>query len=276
MVQILYGQSPTGTAQAREKSILLIISKFADDTKPGGAVGSLEGQEALQRELDRLEHCAMINEMKFNKSKCQFLHLGWSNAGHKYKLREEWLESSPAEGDLVENMLNMSQQCALAAKRANCILGSIKHSITSQSREMMIPLYLVLVQPCLEYCVQFLAPQFKKDVKVLHSVQRRATKLVKGLEGMHYEEQLRTLGSSSLEKRRLRGDLMAPYSFLGRGHGEGGADLFSLGSSDRTRGNGSKLCQERFRLDIGKPFFSKSGQTQGSWRGGCCPKPVSV
>ncbi|KAK4827172.1 hypothetical protein QYF61_015134 [Mycteria americana] len=75
-------------------------SKFADDTKLGGAVDSLEGQEALQKDLDRLEYWAMINRIKFNKSKCRTLHLGWSNAGHKYKLGKEWMESSPAERDL--------------------------------------------------------------------------------------------------------------------------------------------------------------------------------
>ncbi|PKU27677.1 rna-directed dna polymerase from mobile element jockey-like [Limosa lapponica baueri] len=149
------------------------MSKFADDAKLGGAVDSLEGQEALQRDLDRLEHWAMINGMKFNKNKCLILHLGLSNAIHKYRLGEEWLKSSPAERDLgvlVASRLNMSQQCALAAKRANCILGCIKHSITSWSKEAIIPLYLVVVQPHLEYCVHFWAPQFKKDVKVLKCV----------------------------------------------------------------------------------------------------------
>jgi len=100
-------------------------------------------------------------------------------------------------------------------------------------------------------CVQ------RKDVKVLECVQRRAVKLVKGLEGMSYEEQLRTLGLSSLEKRRLRDDLIALCSFLRRESGEEGADLFSLGSSGRTCGNGSKPCRGRLTVDIRKHFFTK-------------------
>ncbi|GAB0183444.1 hypothetical protein GRJ2_000809700 [Grus japonensis] len=187
----------------------------------------------------------MINGMKFNKLKCWILHLGQSKTGYKYKLGEEWLETGPAEKDLgvlVDSRLNMSQQCDLEAKWANPILGCIKHSNTSQPKEVIIPLYSVLVRPHLEYCVQFWAPQFKKDVKVLECVPRRATELVKGLEGISCEEQLRTLGLFSLEKRRLRGDLVALYSFLRRASGERGAELFSLVSSDSICGNGSKLC----------------------------------
>jgi len=102
--------------------------------------------------------------------------------------------------------------------------------------------------------MQFWAPQFKKDVKVLDCVQRRA-KLVKRLEEMSCEAWLKTL--PSLEKMRPRGYLIALYSFLRRGSGKGGADLFSLVSSHKRHGNGSKLCQVGFRLDIRKQFFTE-------------------
>jgi len=65
------------------------------------------------------------------------------------------------------------------------------------------------------------------------------------------------LDLSILEKRELRGDLIALCSFLRRGRGEGNADLFSLGCSDRIHWKGSKLCQRSFRLDIKKHFFTE-------------------
>ncbi|GAB0178460.1 hypothetical protein GRJ2_000311300 [Grus japonensis] len=155
--------------------------------------------------------------MKFNKAKCKVLHMDQGKPKYNYRLGGKWIESSPKEKDLgvlVDEKLNMSWKCTLAAQKANCILVYIKRTVTSRLREVMLLLYSALMRLYLVYCVQLRGPQHKKDMNLLERVQRRAKKAIRGLEHLSYEDRLRELGLFSLEKRRLWGDLIAAFQYL--------------------------------------------------------------
>jgi len=151
-----------------DSGIQCMLSKFADYTKLHGVVDMPEGQNAIQRDLDKLEKWAHVNLMTFSEDKCRLLHLGWGNPKYQYRLGDEGLE------DL--GVLDMSCHCTLTAQKASCILGCIKRSMASRVRGVVLPLCSALVRPHLESCVQLWSPQHRKDMDLLERVQRRPQK----------------------------------------------------------------------------------------------------
>ena len=109
--------------------------------------------------------------------------------------------------------------------------------------------------PHLEYCVQLWGRQHKKDVDLLEQVQRRATKVIRGLEHLPYEDRLRELRLFILEKRCLWEDLVAAFQYLKGAYRKGGEGLFIRECSDRVRVNSFRLKEGRFRLGMRKQFF---------------------
>jgi len=139
---------------------------------------------------------------------------------YQYRLGDEGIERSPDEKDLgilVDEKLDISHQCALTAQKAKHILGCIKSSVASRAREVILLFYSALVRPHLESCIQLWSPQHRNDMDLLERVQRKATKMTRGLEHLSCEDRLRELELFNLEKRRLRGNLIAAFQYLKTG-----------------------------------------------------------
>ena len=126
----------------------------------------------------------------------------------------------------------------------------------SRDREVIVSVYSAFVRPHLEYCVQAWSPQYKKDRELLERVQKGATKMIRGLKHLPYENRLREPGLFSLQKRRLQGDLPAAFPYLKGAHKLEGCQLLERVDNSRTRGSGFKLKEGIFRLDFRSKYFT--------------------
>ena len=159
---------------------------------------------------------------------------------YEYKLRDERIEHSLTEknlGVLVDEKLDRSQQCAFAAWKVSCILDCFKRGMANRLREVILFLYSVLVRPHLEYFVQMQSAQCRRDIDLLEHIQKRAAKMVQGMEHLSYKDRLKELGLFNLENRRLRGDLTVAFQYLKGSYRKEGDILFCRICGDRARGN---------------------------------------
>ena len=204
------------------------VLKFADDTKI-----SNNSQQELQRDLDTAVEWAQTWQMQFNTSKCKVMHVGhWNervicNMGNH---RLEEVEEEKDLGVLIHRTLSVSNNCAVAVKKANQMPGHIYRTVTHKSIQTVVPLYKALVRPHLEYCSRVWSPYLKKDILSIEKVQRRVTKMIPSISALTYEERLKRTGLISLENRRLRADLLevfkGPFKCYVMQMGVGGCLIF--------------------------------------------------
>ena len=139
------------------------------------------------------------------------MHFGVKNQQWKYTMNGQEIEEVETEKDvgfLVATTLKPSLQCSAAAGKANGVLGQISRGVKYRDKKTFLQLYKVYVRPHLEYCIQAWSPYTQADKEKLEKVQKRAVGMVAGLRGRNYEQKLREVGLTTLEERRVSGDMI--------------------------------------------------------------------
>lgn len=232
---------------------------FADDTKLYHPILSLVDYDCLQGDLDKL--CKWSSEwlLGFNSKKCKVMHFGKKNPKYQYSMNGDVISTVTEEKDLgvvFSDNLSFSKYICNSAAKANRILGLIKRSFNYITKESFLVLYKSYVRPHLEYCVQVWSPYLQKDKDVLEKVQRRATKIVPGLENLTYENRLKELGLTTLEERRTRGDLIEVFKILNNLENVNPTNFFERRDYNGLRGHCDTLKVNRSYLNVRKYFFS--------------------
>ena len=187
-----------------------LLRKFADDTKLGHDVTDNARCAELQASLDNLVKWSENWGMQFNVAKCKTMHLGRKNSKNVYMMAGEALKETLAEKDIgvtVTSKLKPAEQCQIAARTAQAVLGQITRAFHYRDRHMFVRLYKQYVRPHLEFSTQAWSPWNEEDIACLKRVQQRAIKMVSGLRASAYEERLKELGLSTLVERRHQADM---------------------------------------------------------------------
>ena len=236
------------------------IKIFADDTKLFNTIANLRDISAIQQDLDALYNWSVKWQLGFNATKCKVIHYGSNNMEANYYLNGILLESTSKERDLgviFDDKLKFSEHIGAITAKANSRLGIIKRTFSNLTPAIFVPLYKTLVRPLLEYCSPIWSPILKKDSIEIEKVQRRATKLVKQIVNLDYNERLHFLKLDSLHFRRRRTDLIQVFKII---KGIDNIDhniFFEISHNTHTRGHSLKLFKKQSNCNLRKQVFSQ-------------------
>ena len=218
---------------------------FADDCKLYS--NGLSNGASIQADLNSLSDWSAKWQLPFNVDKCKVMHIGKKNERFEYNMNGYTLEETNEEKDLgvyIDNALKFHVHTSAAIKKANRILGTIKKSCSTRDSTTISLLYKSMVRPHLEYGNLIWGPFYKGDIKLVEGVQRRATKMVRGLYNTAYEERLQFLKIPSLVYRRRRGDMIQVYKMAKELNRIRIEDFFDA-STTATRGHNNKFKKKK-------------------------------
>ena len=235
---------------------------FADDTKLFSTIKNVQDEEKLQGNIFNACEWANKWQMIFNTNKCKTMHIGKDEQSDYFIKDKEnkiskilVVEQEKDLGVIFDNKLLFDKHISSKVKIANRNLGLISKNFIYLNNDMFLKLYKALVRPHLEYASVIWSPNFKKDARTIENVQRRATKMLKGLRDFSYPLRLKNLGLPTLEYRRSRADIVQVYKLINRIDSTS-VDLLGRGRPTVTRGHNKKITKKRSRLNLRKNFFS--------------------
>ena len=255
------------------RDLLTLIYKFADDTKLAKIIKNIQDAIRMQRNLDDLCRWAEKWKMSFNAKKCKVMHHGRSNIRFEYKLNGCVIESVSEEKDLgvwMEDDMRPTKQCKMAAQSANWALGQLTKTFHYRKASCLVPLYKTFVRPKLEHAVGAWSPWLEGDKEALERIQKRLVRNISDKRGGSYEERLRSVGLTTLEERRERGDMVETFRTINGFNRVEKEDWFNFRDASNMRATRSTVSvtsegqQDRsnvlymgnVRLDSRKNFFT--------------------
>ena len=242
---------------------ITLIKKFADDTKIGQKIQTLEDRDKLQECLNYLVNWGSTWGMEFNVKKCKVLHLGNSNPKFTYQMNGLDLVEVEEETDVgvrITNDLKSSKQCRIAAGKARGVLAQLTRSFHYRDKYVFVRLYKQYVRPHLEYAISAWSPAQEGDKEVLEKVQKCFLSFIPGLKGETYEEKLKEIYLPSLEERRKRYDMIQVYKIVHQVDDVKREDFFVMAStqirSTRLTADPLNIVLQKCRTEIRRKFFT--------------------
>ena len=166
---------------------------FADDAKLYRPILSKGDASSLQKDIDSLVQWSAIWQLPFNVDKCKCMRIGKENNAHTYHMNQQPLHNVKEEKDLgviIDNRIKFHTHTSSAIKKANKILGLIKHTFKALDETTLSLLYTSIVRPHLEYGNIIWGPHFKEDIKSIEKVQKRATRMISRIKEFSYTKRL--------------------------------------------------------------------------------------